>query len=364
MVIVVASILAFAMLVAGTFVSCRLYRRRKEKQNDQIIKQELDFDFDNSDVDIEAMRLIHARSSSNGSLPLLTRNEGVRPSSAVSIHSGTYPSPTQNYTALTSPTGPRPLPSPYDRPKSTLPSTSKPTTPILKESSSQLQNIASSSLAFSKEKATNPSPRTSFVFQPHPVFRPEMRRTKSREALDLRSGLLTRLASTRSSKRPRSVDAAEEPESPKSVYSQLSAAHEDFRPSTFRAAVEYASPVPPLPALPEHYQKYNLGASGWRMDTGSDALTTPAATLGSGTPKRPLSLDSRILPLPLPDKSEAVNEAANTHWFSGLLAAEPDAVSVRSVEVTHGMPHYSRPPSPQEGKQGAIGYQLSPKWRA
>ena len=310
------------------------------------------------------------RSPSEGSqAPLLTRNEGIRPSSAMSFHSEVYAGPGQTYMVAPSPRSPRghrPLPDPRDPLRSTPPPTSGSTTPLTNNIVPRPKSFAPSPVGFTGNQMTNVGSRPSYFPQPSAVPRPEVHRSRSREAPDLRLTLLTRLASTRSSKRSRSVDAVDEPESPKSVYSQLSAPHEDYYrpPMHFTTIFENASQAPPLPNLPSQYQGQNFGTSGWRMDSVHDTLPPPPPSK-SRDPRPPSLLEESItFPLPLTDDHELDSGRPNVQWFSNLLATESDVVSIRSSEATCSVPHYSTPSSPKEEHRGAIGYQFPAGWRA
>lgn len=198
----------------------------------------------------------------------------------------------------------------------------------------------------------------------------------------MRATVLTRLASGR---RSRSVDAADEADSPSSIYSQASAA-----PSAYRSSVDFTTAfiseaVPPVPSIPTQYQSQKVGLVGWQQESLPQITTTsPEAQPVAKTKLSSPLEDSHAFPLPVASDIEAP-KTPSAQWFSTLWPQSPNSTSpspshspsdrivirssvsevpsVRSLEVSHSMPQYNVG-SQEEAHQGTVGYQLPPNWRA
>lgn len=378
--IVLVILLIIAIVAGGLFVWRRRYRRWKVKQHSQITSREFDLDFDTNDLEIGATKPNHTRKLSDSSdAPLIKDSKSsLRSPSAISFESGIYPVSTHAYMAKPRSESPDLLPNPFEVP-------TKPAIPIIKEPSPPPKPVAPSSLTTAEHQLTALVSRPSFLAKPRSAPRPSMRRAGSRGAHDLRATMLTRLASSRSARRSRSVDAMDEADSPSSIYSQASAA------PGYRSAVDFSTafvsgPTPPVPPLPTQYQQPSL-AAGWRAPALPTIMTTPPGAPSSPAKSSPSPLeDSHAFPLPVAEDFPVdTPKTPSAQWFSTLWASpsstspspshsspnEPVVIhssvserpSVRSLEVSRSVPQYSIG-SQEEAQQGMVGYQLPPNWRS
>ncbi|GJE94717.1 hypothetical protein PsYK624_108880 [Phanerochaete sordida] len=301
----------------------------------------------------------------------------LRSPSTTSFESGIFSVSTHAFTDIAKlrSESPELMPNPFEPP------TSKPIIPIIKEPNPPPKPVALSSLTTAEHQFSALVSRPSFLAKPRSAPRPSVRRAGSRAARDMRATALTRLASTRSGRRSRSVDAMDEADSPSSVYSQASAAP-GYRSSVDFGTAFASEPAPPVPPLPTQYQPHAFKSAGWAHEAQPPRAAPPASP--------PLE-DSHAFPLPLASPVHGAADAApatpGAQWFATLWASpsstspspshsspnEPavlrtsasDGPSLRSLEVSRRLPQLQHAVgSQEEAHQGTVGYQLPPGWRA
>jgi hypothetical protein len=368
---VIVSILAVVMLAMGFFLSRKLFRQWKEKRHVQISSREFDLDFDTTDLEIGSFKPVGRSVSDRSDAPLIKRRDLQRPSSVASFE-------LDSYSKKPNPASSGPFPNPYDMPPPAI-ILSKPAIPVIKEPSPpSTKVVAPSSLTTAEHQLSTQlanqltilASRPSFLAKPRTAPRPA---AWERPIQEMRAQPLSRLASTRSTRRSRSVDA----DSPSSVYSQASAAPGGFRPYLDLATSYRSDPIPPVPLLPQEYQSQNFGRVGRRHNA-----------LGPfGKVDSPLPLeDSLAFPLPIVDDFPPEPQTPSSLWFKTLwsttspLSTSPspshstedryqlrsaisEVPSLRSLEVQRSQPHYVVSAA-SAGQQGTVGYHLPIDWKA
>ena len=379
--IVIASILAVVVSVMGFFLSRKLYRRWKQRRTATITSRELELDFDTTDLETGSFKPMRRSFSDRSDAPLIKGRHELRPSSVASFESDLYTVPMDPHAMTQRTASPEPLPNPYDTPRATtVPPPSA--IPIIKQPSPPVHRIVAPSSRTTAEhqlvsQLTTLASRPSFLAKPRTAPRPQ---TRERTARELRTQLLSRLASTRSSRRSRSVDYAD---SPSSMYSQASAAPSGLHSSVDVSTLYGSEPVPPIPPLPQQYQNQNFGFENRHQEP----RPKPIQPSGSGNvgSSRPLE-DSVAFPLPIVDDSLSEPHTLSSQWFKTLWSTAspsstsaspshspedvtnvpstaPDVPSLRSLEVQRSQPHYAVSAA-GASQQGTVGYQLPQNWRA
>ena len=403
--IVIGSVLLLLSVLTTVYIAgSRLYKRRKERQHARVASRELDLDFDTTDVEFSLGRRVtksHLRgwsdSSTDSSRPLIKSGAGW---SAQTPSSYSFDSERHSLSSVAS------LPNPHPpSPENFRPGTQAAPPPKVEQTVPPSADYQLSSLLS----------RPSFLTRPREPPRPGQPRSRSRPS-DMRSNLLTRLASAKSIRRTRSAERAEEGDSPSSVYSQASAAmpdYQEFQADSVNGRLEAPPPVPPLPPQFQKEQLSQVASSyarppshppvpgppvaGWRPDIMANNTldSNPFSRMDAG--KRDSLPDSVAFQLPSPELPSPM-KGSHTHWFSaqspssgepspttadvlhpshsayasilarpadqvhGYTTKESNKMNVRTVEASRDVPAFSVVHSHQ-GESGMVGYQLPADWR-
>lgn len=364
--IIIGSVLVvLAVAVVAFLVAKSRYQRRKELQHARVASRELDLDFDTSDLEFGAGRKPmngHARgwsdASSDSSRPLMNETSGwpAHTPSGASFDSDIH--------SVRSSVGSLPNPHPSSPPEVVVHSASdsSPSPPKTTPPSAdhQLGSLVG---------------RPSFLTKPRPAPRPgQPRRTRSRggAAVDMRSTLLTRLASARSGRRSRSADARDDGDSPSSMYSQASANTAAYWELEGEDTARNRADVPPVPPLPPQYQdqaapiqrplpppppsnseiQSQPSVVGWRPDLMANDNTldsNPFDTAGSGEKHATLAELEESLAFPLPSPSRMSfpmpSKSPTTSWFTGKFASQSPSSTSPSPTTAYIYPSHPSYPS-------------------